>query len=91
MNGRSLRTRATIAGTVAAAGAGAVTIGLISAVTNNAGAQSTTNSTPTSTTSGSTSTSDTSTGSTDTSGSTGSSGLGNVDQNAPAQAGSNGS
>jgi hypothetical protein len=86
MNGRTLRSTAGVAGTVAAAAAGALTVGLISGVVHTAQAQSATTS---SSHSGSTSTSGTAksgTSSTRTSGS-----VQNAPRNAAPVGGSHGS
>lgn len=87
MNGRTLRSTAGLAGTFAAAAAGALTVGLISGVVHTAQAASATNT--------STTTSGTSTGGTTKSGtsvnnnSTG--GIGSVPQNVQPVGGSHGS
>lgn len=86
MNGRNLRSTAGIAGTVAAATAGALTVGLIAGVVHTASqAQGTSSSTPSST---STTRSDDD-GSTTSNSSTG--GVGSTSQNAQPVAGSHGS
>ena len=90
MNGRTLRSSAGLAGTFAAAAAGALTVGLIAGVVHTAQAASaTTNSTTGTGTStsgtGKSGTSNTSNGTSSTTG------LGSVAQNQPPAGGSNGS
>lgn len=88
MNGRTLRSTAGLAGTFAAAAAGALTVGLISGVVHTAQAQSATTAT---------SNSGASTGTTSKSGTSSSnrgsanSGLGGVSQNVQPVGGSHGS
>jgi hypothetical protein len=83
MNGRPLARATAIVGGVAVAGAGALTVALISGVTGDAGAQAGTPSTGTTTpASGSTAT---------TSTPSANSGLGSVNQGTQPQGGSNGS
>lgn len=91
MNGPKLRSTAGIAGTVAAAAAGALTVGLISGVVHTATqAQGTSN---TGTSSSTTSSDDGSSTSSSTSnaGSSSTGGIGSVPQNAAPVGGSNGS
>jgi hypothetical protein len=87
MNGRTLRTTAGLAGTVAAAAAGALTVGLITGVvhTSTQSQGTTTTNTGTSTTTTTSNTSD------DDSTSSTTSGVGSVSQNAQSVAGSHGS
>ncbi|HZC70067.1 MAG TPA: hypothetical protein VE442_05200 [Jatrophihabitans sp.] len=87
MNGQNLRTTAGLTATVAAAAAGALTVGLISGVVHTASqAQGTT------TTAGNSTTSNTSTSSKSrTTGGSSTGRLGSVNQNAAPVAGSNGS
>lgn len=90
MNGRTLRSTAGLAGTFAAAAAGALTVGLISGVVHTAQAQSATRTTTTDsgTATGGTTTSGTSNNST---GKTSGSGLGGIKQNVQPVGGSHGS
>jgi hypothetical protein len=89
MNGRLLRNRATLAGTIAAAAAGAVTVGLVSGVAHVSSSAQPATGTTTSTSSPSSSTTGSSTTGSSTTGS--STTVDTAPQSSQAQGGSNGS